>query len=361
MAQKRAGSRPVCVAHVALQFNTGGMEKLLVEFARHADRQRFALRFLCLSGCGGVAEDLEACGWPVTNLAEPPGFRPGLVLRLAQLFRRWQVDVVHTHNTKPLIYAAPASRLAGVRRLIHTRHGQRFLAGRRETLVFRLASLLADRLVCVSHDSASLSVSEGIAAGRIATIWNGIDVARFAYRGPQGGGPAVMVGRLSPEKDVATLVRAAALVRRDYPAFRLDIAGYGPCLPALRRLVADLRLEDCVCFLGEVQDVPGLLARASVFVLPSLTEGLSLTVLEAMARGLPVVTTRVGGNPEVVVDGVTGLLVPEAAPDQLAAAVLRVLRAPEEGQRMGRAARQRAEELFDVRRMVAEYEDIYMS
>jgi glycosyltransferase involved in cell wall biosynthesis len=337
------------------------MEKLLVEFARHADRQKFALQFLALSQGGGVAQEIEACGWPVTVLEEPAGFRPRLMLRLARLFRRWRIDLVHTHNTKPLIYAAPAARLAGVSRVIHTRHGQRFLAGGNETLAFRLAGRLADRVICVSHDSANLSAREGIAFRRIATIWNGIDTSLFAYTGPHVGGPAVMVGRLSPEKDVATLLRAAALVAPQCPSFALEIAGNGPCLADLNRLASDLGLGDRVRFLGEVRDIPALLARASLFVLPSMTEGISLTLLEAMARGLPVVATRVGGNPEVVVDGETGLLVPPQDPAGLAAAVIQLSRDPEEGRLLGLAGRGRVEQHFDVRRMIAEYEAHYLA
>jgi glycosyltransferase involved in cell wall biosynthesis len=349
-----------------LQLNTGGMEKLLVEFARHADRQKFALRFLSLTGRGSVAADLEACGWPVTALEEPGGIRPAMVLRLARLFRRWQIDVVHTHNTKPLIYAAPAARLAGVRRLIHTRHGQRLGKmmpgdeGFSLRLAFRLASCQADRLVCVSRDSTRLAVEEGIKAGRLTTIWNGIDTARFAYVGPRAGGPVVMVGRLSPEKDVATLIRAAALATQGCPGFSVEIAGDGPCLTDVKQLSRDLGLGERVRFLGEVRDIPALLACASLFVLPSLTEGISLTLLEAMARGLPVVATRVGGNPEVVVDGETGLLVEAGNPSDLADAMVRLLRAPEECHRMGLAGRDRVERHFNVRRMVAEYEALYL-
>jgi glycosyltransferase involved in cell wall biosynthesis len=337
------------------------MEKLLVEFARHSDRQKVDLHFVSLGARGTVADDIEACDWPVAVLEEPPGLRPGLVMRLARLFRRWGIQVVHTHNTKPLIYAAFAARLAGVARVIHTRHGQRFQATAHETLLFRLAGSLAERVVCVSHDGARLSAAEGLAPRRICTIWNGIDVRRFAFVGPEPAGPVVMVGRLSPEKDVETLIRATALAVREYPAFRLEVAGDGPCGPGLRRLADDLGVSAQVRFLGEVRDVPALLARASLFVLPSLTEGISLTLLEAMARGLPVVTTRVGGNPEVVADGVTGLLVPARSAPELAGAMLRVLRCPAEGQRLGSTGRRRVEQYFDVRRMVADYETHYLA
>jgi glycosyltransferase involved in cell wall biosynthesis len=349
----------VRIVHVVLQLSMGGMEKLLVEFARHADRSRFALRFVALGPFGGLGEEIAACGWPVTALEAAPGLRPSLVGRLAWLFRRWGADVVHTHNTKPLLYAAPAVRLAGTPRLVHTRHGQRFGARPRETALFRTAGRLADCVVSVSHDSARLSAREGIARNKLCTVWNGIDTTRFAYAGPRPRGPAVMVGRLSPEKDVGTLLQAVAQAVREEPGFRLVVAGDGSCLPALLRQAAELRLNEHVHFLGEVRQVADVLASAALFVLPSLTEGISLTLLEAMARGLPVVATRVGGTPEVVRDGQTGILVPPQAPAELAAAMLRLWRDPAASQGMGRLGRARVQADFEVRRMVAEYEALY--
>src|SRR5262249_3901829 len=154
------------------------------------------LHFVTLTGRGKLADDIESLGWPVSALEEPPGLRPGLVLRLARLFRRLSTDAVHTHNTKPLLYAAPAACLARLCRGTHARHGQRYQAGRRVTAAFRLVSRLADRVVCVSRDSARLSAAEGIPARRICTVWNGINVARFRPAGPVPGGPVVAVGRL---------------------------------------------------------------------------------------------------------------------------------------------------------------------
>ena len=125
-------SRRLRVAHIALQLNMGGMEKLLAEFARHGDRTLFDFHFIAVGGRGAVATDIEAMGLPVLALDEPAGLRPGIVLRLASVFRRLKVDVVHTHNTKPLLYAAPAARIARVPAVIHTRHGQRFESSRRD-------------------------------------------------------------------------------------------------------------------------------------------------------------------------------------------------------------------------------------
>jgi glycosyltransferase involved in cell wall biosynthesis len=352
--------RTLRVTHVVGQLRTGGMEKLLAELARHADRDRFDLRFVCLGDRGPVADEIEDCGWEVVCLGCRPGLRPGLVYRLAREFVRGRADVVHTHNNAPLIYGAPAARLAGVPVVLQTRHGQTIGTTRRHRAAFRLASLLADRVVCVSADSERLSAAEGIAGWKLTVIRNGIDTARFAYLGPAPGGPVVMVGRLVAAKGVDTLLRAVASVVRQRPDFRLEVAGDGEAWPGLEALAAELGLGEHVRFLGNVGDVPGLLARASALVLPSLSEGISLTLLEAMARGLPVVATRVGGNPEVVEDGVTGRLVPAGDPGELAGALLDVWPASDRTREMGRAGRERVERLFDVRRMVAEYEALYL-
>jgi glycosyltransferase involved in cell wall biosynthesis len=168
------------------------------------------------------------------------------------------------------------------------------------------------------------------------------------------------VARLSPEKDIESLLKATALAAREDADLRLEVAGDGPCMAELRRAAAGFGIDGRVRFLGEVRDVPALLARAGLFVLPSRTEGVSLTLLEAMASGLAVVATRVGGTPEVVAHGETGLLVPPGDPAALAAAVLRLRRDAFERERMGRAGRLRVERRFDVRRMTAAYERLYL-
>ena len=230
----------------------------------------------------------------------------------------------------------------------------------RQAGLVRLAARLTDRFVCVSADSARQAVRQGVSPRTVRVLWNGIDLTRFAPPALRGAGPVVTVARLSPEKDIDTLLRAAALAAAADDAFRLEIAGDGPCMADLRRTAAGLGLGGRVTFHGQVRDVPALLARAGLFVLSSRTEGVSLTLLEAMAGGLAVVATRVGGNPEVVADGETGLLVPPGDPAALAAAMLRLRRNDGERGRMGRAGRSRVERCFDVRRMTAEYERIYL-
>lgn len=352
--------QPIRIAHVALQLATGGMEKLLVEFARHADRQRFEPLFITLGEKGQIAQELEACGCQVVALDEPPGLRPALVLRLARLFAGLGPDIVHTHNTKPLLYAGGAARLARVGGVVHTNHGQYFGSTHSQRTLFKIAARCADRIVCVSADSRDLSMRQGLPAAAGGTIQNGIDVSRFAFKGTHPGAPAVVVARLSPEKDIPTLLRAVRLVVEQEPGFRLRIAGDGACFDELKQLARQLELCAHIEFLGEVRDVPKLLGGASMCVLASVTEGISLTILEAMASGLPMVATRVGGTPEVVVDGVTGILVPPGDPAALAGGLLRIWRDPELGARLGEAGRRRVESYFDVRRMVTEYQLLYL-
>ena len=351
--------RAVRIAHITFGLDVGGQEKLLVEFARHADRERFDLRFVSIGDRGPLAGEVEALGWPVDALGVPSGLRPGLIARLAASFRRWRPDAVHTHDQRALFYAGPAARLARVPMLVHTRHGRDVHATRRQAAIFRALSTLVHRFVCVSEEVAGLSRAQGVSPSRIRTILNGIDLDRFGFIGPDPAGPVMTVARLSPEKDVANLVRATAIAAERAPALRVEVAGGGPCREELDHLAAELGVAGRFTFLGEARDVPALLRRACMFVLPSRSEGIPLTALEAMACGLPVVATRVGGLPEVVEDGITGLLVPPADPAALARAVVEIWGDPRRGDRMGHASRRRVEDRFDVRRMVGQYEAMY--
>ncbi len=347
------------VAHVSFSLRTGGLEKLLAEFARNADRDRYRLHYFCLGSGGPQADEIVEQDWSVCALEKHEGFQLGTVFRLARELKRRNISVVHTHNSGPMIYGALAARLAGNKAVIHTRHGQRFGADNRQTRVFANLARLVDRFVAVSRDGSSISVTEGIPNGRVRTIWNGIDLTRFPYTGPNPHGPAVVVARIAPEKDVATLIRATAIVVCQHPGFRLQVVGDGPSLPELRQLIEEFRLGANVELLGERQDVPSILQSASMFVLPSRTEGISLTLLEAMASGLPVVATRVGGNPEVVQHGRTGLLTPTGDVWQLAQTIERLLQMPSAARQMGKSGRRRVEKYFDVTRMVRDYEAMY--
>ena len=315
--------------------------------------------FVSLGERGRPAEDIEAAGWRVVSLGRPNRLHPRTVRRLAGELREWRPHLVHSHNNTSLIYGAAALLGAPGVRVVHTRHGQNYQVPPRETQLTALAARRAARFVCVSRDSAVISATQGIDARRIETIWNGIDTRTFDYTGPRTGGPIVVVARLSQEKNLALLLRAAAVLAERKREFRIEIAGDGPEMESLATLRDELGLRERVLLLGEIADVPGFLSRASAFVLPSRSEGISLTLLEAMARGLPVVATQVGGNPEVVVDGVTGLLVPSDDATSLADALEQVVCRPELAERYGRAGRERVMEHFEIGGMLRRYERLY--
>ncbi|QEG02192.1 Alpha-D-kanosaminyltransferase [Stieleria maiorica] len=347
------------VVHISLGTQVGGMEKLLVEFARFTDRSRYRLSFVSLQRRGELAAEIESHRWPVIAMNKAEGLKPALVGRLAKTLRRMVPDVVHTHNTAAYVYGVAAARLAGVPRVIHTRHGQRFESSRRQTTLFRGLSRWVDRVVSVSSDGARLSVDEGIAADKTVTIFNGVDLDRFAMVHQRPRGRAVVVARLSPEKDVASLIHAIRVAKQNGRRLELDIIGDGSERPHLESLTQSFHLCDQIRFHGIRDDIPVVLAQASMFVLPSVTEGISLTLLEAMATGLPVVACDVGGNPEVVADGRTGILVPPRDPAALAGAIRRLDEDRDLARRFGSEGRARVESKFCVRKMVHAYQQLY--
>ena len=355
------GTRKLRVCHVSMTLLTGGLERLLVEFGRHRNPERFHCEFLALDAVGTPADDLRLMGFNVTSVAAETSGKLGRLQNLVRRFRDGQFDVVHTHNTLAHFYGSPAAHLAGVPVVVNSQHGRGCGKTWKARLQFRLANRWADRVVGVSEDAARLCQRDDRrSAERITAIWNGIDVDRFDFRGPSHEPVAISVARLSKEKDFETLLRAVWILIKEYPDFRLKLVGDGAERPKLEALARDLKLERNVEFLGERNDIPDLLRQADFFVSSSTTEGISLTILEAMAVGLPVVTTNVGGNPEIVVEGGTGRLVSPRSPDELALAMRQMLADRDAWPVMGQLGRQRVEKHFNVRSMVRQYEDLYL-
>ena len=348
------------ICHVSMTLLTGGLERLLVEFGRHHDSQRFDLRFITLAELGPPADELRNMGFSVESVDLPRRGKLAALRSLRDHLQRNRVDVVHTHNTYAHFYGTVAASWAGVSHIINSQHGRGCGPRTKDRLLFRLANMKAARVVGVSEDAAALCRGEDPwAADRTKVIWNGIDTSRFVYRGPSNAPVAISVARLSPEKDFPTLLQATAIVVRQVPDFKLLMIGNGAERARLEALTQALGIDANVEFLGERSDVPELLAQAGFFVSSSKSEGISLTILEAMAVGLPVVTTRVGGNPEIVVEGQTGHLVPDQNPDALAAAMLQMLAQRDTWPAMGQRGRQRVEQQFEIRTMIRQYEELY--
>lgn len=358
--RSRTGARPIHICHVSMTLRTGGLERLLVEFGRLANRDRYLLEFVSLTDAGPPADDLRALGVHVRSLGFPKVGKRQVYRSLKKLFRDRAIDIVHTHNTYPHFYATLAAVSARVPVIVNTQHGRGCGNGWKDHLQFATANHFADRVVGVSEDATQLCRRQNPAsAAKMMRLWNGIDVGRFKFTGPARNCTAISVGRLSSEKDFATLVRAAAIVRTRVPEFRLLMVGDGAERPALEAISREHNLGDVVTFLGERRDVPALLAEAGFYVASSRTEGISLTILEAMSVGLPVVTTAVGGSPEIVDEGVTGDLAPPQDPQALADAMVRMCERKEEWPAIGAAGRARVEQHFNVRTMMNGYERLY--
>jgi len=357
-ATRQAEPTPLRVCHVSLTLKTGGLERLLADIARHHDAAQCRPEFLAISEVGRFADVIRDSGCTVHTLR--PAGRWGQIRQMMRQFRAGKFDVVHTHNTYPHIYGSIAARLAGVPVVFNTRHGQRAGHGWKSRTQFRWASHLVDRIIAVSDDAAELCVkADRVPRRKVVRVWNGIDIDDFEFTGPATDPVAISVARLSAEKDFPTLLRAVAIVVRAVPQFQLKVVGDGPERSRLETLTRELNLTSHVEFLGERKDVPQLLAKAGFFVTASLTEGISLTLLEAMAVGLQVVATSVGGNSEIVDAPRTGLLIPPGDPNQLAAAIIETCQRSAQWGELGRAGRRRVEEFFEVRRMVSDYERMY--
>jgi sugar transferase (PEP-CTERM/EpsH1 system associated) len=355
----------VRVVHLVSSLNIGGLEMVVLNLARYHDQARFDVRVLCLQEKGALAPRVEALGVPVESLDCPDLARGRTVLRLTRRLSALRPHVIHTHNPNPHVFGSVAAWGAGVAVLVHTKHGRNYPDQFRAVLMNRLATCLSSCIVPVSEDAAQVARDvERVPRGKLLVIRNGIDLARFpAACRPRAATAcrAIHVARLHPVKDQATLLRATRRVVDAEPGFRLDVVGDGPAGKDVQALADELGLSGHVRFLGFRDDVADLLAEADFFVLSSVTEGISLTLLEAMATGLPVVATDVGGNREVVAHGRTGLLVPARSPEPLAEAILRLVRNPETTRQMGAAARRRVEQEFDLRRVVARYEQLYLA
>lgn len=357
----RSSARPVRICHVSMTLDTGGLERLLVEMSKHIDRDKLSFDFVSLCGESKPALELRDLGFQVDSFGfDGSKGKLKLLKRLRQHFVAGQYDVVHTHNTYPQFYAAPAARFAKVPVVINTQHGRGCGPGSKAAWQFRIANRFTDCVVGVSEDATRLCQGQDRhSAAKMRCIWNGVDLQRFQYFGPVDELHAVSVARLSPEKDFPTLIRAIALVKQRQPNFRVTIVGDGKERPSLEQLAVELDVADRITFAGEQSDIPTFLRQAGFFVSSSRTEGISLTLLEAMGCGLPILATAVGGNPEIIDDGRTGRLVPSENPEALADAIDQMCRDQEMWRTMGELGRDRVERHFSLRSMIDRYSALY--
>jgi glycosyltransferase involved in cell wall biosynthesis len=351
---------PLNIAHVVDSMEMGGAEKLTATLCRLQRDRGHTASVHCLYGVGVLGEELRAEGFEVM-LHHPSAFFH-LMRGLYRSFRRSRPDVVHCHNATAAIIAAFPARRAGVKTVIVTRHGlvKPPYQIRRE-LKFALASRWCDWIVAVCEGTRTNLLAAPFAArDRIIHIYNGACPADVrAVPRTKRGFTLLYVGRLAPLKDHATLLRAVALTRSHHPDVQLWIVGDGPLQLSLQNLTYELGLKDSVTFFGEQPDVSPFMLAADLFVSSSVTEGLPVSLLEAMSVGLPAVVTDVGGMGEIARLSAAVTLVPSSDPQGMAAALSDAIARRQELPKLGQLASFCYEQYFRPERMLDDYMSLY--
>lgn len=363
--------RRLKVMHIVHGLQTGGMENGVVNLCNRLDPARFELSICAFEPGGALEARLDVSRVKLLAVRRRVGNDPTVPIRLAWTFWRTRPDIVHTHCWVTLVEGYLAARMAGIASVIHSEHGimeerprnvrvQRWL-WHRAAQVTAVSAPLAERMASVV----------GFSRDRIQVIPNGVDTESFrpleindSQLRQRLGLPAEgfligMVARLVPVKNHAGVFHALARLRERNIEADLVLAGDGPLRTALQRLAEDLHIQEHVHFLGDVAHVGHLLNSLDVFVLNSHSEGMSNTILEAMACGIPVVATSVGSNSTLVAEGESGCLTPPDNYDALAQALAKLAEQQVLRRSMGKAARLRIEKHFGITSMVEAYRQLY--
>lgn len=364
---------PVC--QVLHGLSIGGAEILASRIAYRLSEQ-YAFTFICLDCLGELGEQLVADGFPVRVLARRPGLDWRCAWQLGRFIRESGARLIHAHQYTPFFYAALARTIQPRVPILFTEHGRWFpdYPRRKRIVANRVLLSRKDRVVGVGECvRQALVANEGIRLDRIRLIYNGIDINPIANATTKSDRQAVRaelgcsneellvvkVARFDYLKDHHTAVRAMGHLAHQGRSIRLVCVGDGTEREFIQAHVKQASLEKQVSLIGCRRDVGRLLAAADMLLLTSLSEGIPLTLLEGMAAGLPVVATKVGGVPEVVEHGVTGLLVPAGDDQAVAEAILQLAANPEQRQSLGAAGRDRADRLFGETRMCDAYRELY--
>jgi len=369
--------RPL-VAHVMHRFDTGGLENGVVNLINHMPADAYRHAVIALTDITDFKNRIQRPDVQFFALNKQPGHVLWIYPQLYRLFRQLKPAIVHTRNLAALEAAVPAWA-ARVPARIHGEHGRDVGdfdgTNKKCQWIRRIYSPFVKHYIALSQDLAHyLTHPVGIGAKRVTQIYNGVDAARFhpaTERQDIPGSPfneaglwlVGTAGRMQTVKDQTNLAHAFVDAIRAEPSLRerlrLVMVGDGPLRQQSLAILEAAGLAELAWLPGERHDIPDIMRGLDCFVLPSLGEGISNTILEAMASGLPVIATAVGGNPELVHEGRTGYLVPAANPAALAEAIIKLAQSREKARAMGQTGRQCIEAQFSMAAMVDSYQQIY--
>jgi sugar transferase (PEP-CTERM/EpsH1 system associated) len=372
-------NQPPLIAHVVHRLAVGGMENGLINLINHIPRRRYRHAVVCLTDSTAFRARIQSKDVRIVELNKASGNDLGVYFRFRKTLRELKPDIVHTRNLSALEFQFIAA-LAGIKARIHGEHGRDVYdpdgRSRKYNMLRGAMRLFVQHYTAVSKNLEEWLVDTvRINKTRVTQIYNGVEADRFRPRGGQRhpmGPDGFMsersfilgtVGRMEAVKDQLTLVRAfihlCEVERRAREFARLVIIGDGSLRRQALELLRSAGLSQLAWLPGERDDIPELMRSMDLFVLPSLREGIANTILEAMATGLPVVATRVGGNPELVVEGCTGAMVPPDDPRAMSEAIAAYLNGPAKAADHGRNGRKRVESNFSMETMVTGYLDVY--
>jgi glycosyltransferase involved in cell wall biosynthesis len=362
------------IAHVVENLERGGLERVVIDLAREQARRGDAVQVLCLFDRGALADELEGAGVPVHACGKRGGLDVAALWRLRTQLRAHRTTVMHSHNAAAHYHAVLAAAGLGIRTTVNTRHGMGVRqAGSRREWLFRRALPWTDRVATVCEAARREVAASGlIPAAKLVAVPNGIRLDAFAPGGaaeraalavelgfPPGTPVVGAVGRMNWAKDPQGMLQAFRILLVGHPQAVLAWAGDGAERPAFEAAARAAGIADRVRALGDRGDVPRLLRGFTLYAMSSRTEGYSIALLEACASGLPIVATDVGGNREIVREGVNGRLVPAGDPQALASALAGLLDDPERAAVMGAAGRAFAEIHGSLAAMADRYAALY--
>jgi glycosyltransferase involved in cell wall biosynthesis len=369
----RNNKKKIKVIHLVEELTIGGLEKILTSIVLNLDKKKYNVSVWCLREGGFFANKLIKEGFDVKILNILTSRNPLSIYKLYKLLKNCKFDIIHTHAYSAGTIGRMSAFLAGIPIIISHNHSVYDYYNRYYHFVEWLLSLITDRIICISDIvNRFANETQRINAKKLMTIHNGIDseytVSEKRTSGlrkeldiPVDHSVICTIAHMEEHKGIKYFLESASLLLQSRNDISFLLVGEGALKEELKILCADLKIEKNVIFAGERSDIPEILSLTDIFVLPSLREGLPLTILEAMACGKPVIATNVGGVPEVVKDGVSGILVPPKDTEALHSAMNELLGNREKLKKMGYNGKRVCNVSFDSKTMTGKIEDLYDS